>query len=104
MSITFLIICTALSALDKTVLSKFGHTQMKTLLNTDVMWVACLVFVLAAINLENADYKLEIHVHRKTICRILLLCFYGQMSETDFFSTMGQHFFQILWDHFSVLK
>lgn len=34
----------------------------------------------------------------------LFLCFYRQMSETAFSSTVGQHFFQILWDHFSVLK
>lgn len=34
----------------------------------------------------------------------LLLCFYREMSETTFSSTVGQHFFQILWHHFSVLK
>lgn len=34
----------------------------------------------------------------------LLLCFYTKISESVFSSTVGQHFFKILWHHFSVLK
>lgn len=34
----------------------------------------------------------------------LLLCFCREMSEAVLSSTVGQHFFQILWDHISVLK
>lgn len=49
-----------------------GPTQMKTLPNTNVIWVACLAFVRAAFNLENADHKMEIYVHRKTICSVFV--------------------------------
>lgn len=47
-------------------------TQMKTLFNTNVIWVICLVFVIPAYNLENTDYKMEIYVHRKTVCRVFV--------------------------------
>lgn len=50
-----------------------GPTQMKTLPNTtNVIWVACLAFVRAAFNLENADHKMEIYVHRKIICSVFV--------------------------------